>query len=1460
MESADGGKLIDQFANVKSNCTLPEKGLQLAARQLLRGLAHAHRRGIVLDLKMENILLKNPVTRDDWQQAQDTPDAAVQLKIVAFGFGAHSDRKEGVCIHASSSDIFSCGRVLYSLASQKGMSVDSTLFGQGKANDGPWVPPTCARLNGYSPALQGLISRLLDPDPATRITASDALLHPWVIGEADSCVPNPIDDLPFEERKLRILGDFGLPEVINLGQYSWGEDMDTFVLDFQPLMAAELKQLIAKLYTHRNVKVLALGGNQMGRDIMLELAVPLKMLTTLQYLYLWGNKIGNEGLAALSMSIGGLVSLKTLWLQDNNADISSVCRFVPHLLNLTQLSTVHLDWKPIRCIRDDTWRQLNLTTPPDEVITDWIRVLQFLRGGQCVPVHELRLMLIGDGEVGKTSLHNAFQSPSRKAEHIPKQKRTAGIDIGELHFMSPNCPTVTCQVCDFAGQEIYYFSHTMHFTRRCLYVLVWTAHKFSESGTAQELAVEDIWGPLKRWIHMLAANVPEANILVVGTHCQVDPEAFDTMRTLIEERLRQELDRLKFIAAAETLATRQLFQRQQDKEQIIYNQLKADLSASALRLAAPLQMLETVKAFVEQLDSLKPAPKRGLRLRARSLLDAMLESAKTRERLCRLHAVYDGSIPDAAVPVAHLKLVQDRSFAVDSITGLGIAELLLAIESTCRDRHALPFMGEQVPVSWMQINAALAQDEIKDAIGDCVLSLDEAASKVCLVLDTQLDVDVQLARRLDNLGVRKCLEFWSLLGRVFVYHGHFLREPRLIIDLLKPLIHHSVADIGFRTQFLVNPQDASCDRFLLQLHKHALLDHRLLLHLNVWASSLTQTHGSILLFFKETFMISAIHSGDRNECGAGEIEPMLSLVTARLIDCSDAERQHEVDALVADIMHLALFHALYSLPSVHVGIIAQLMATVKALQPSIAFVTKCTHNSVCIQHGPSRCAIYVRSLDSLFASKLGSIKDHLHPGLFSDALVISSNDDGLFAFSARCVDEMMRSGSFGAMHQCWLPYRSSAADASWRPKNEDWVEVNSPENLKCLSEVLSANSSDVVITRPKLRLKDIFPRKPRIFMSHAYAGDGTGECCQRIKDKLQEQLLCTVWFDKAEMGRTDSFIDQMKHGMANASVFIICLTPLYLTRPNCLRELMWAMSLCCADKCKKLVVLPMHPSVSFAGCKAIIDLAAAGCAAQVILPADDRSQKKPTQLKELKGHKLSDTAIEILQRLTGSENVGSNSEWLKLQPWLSDAEGDSWEETSRPWFGPCEDKSVDMSQLIQALVVDVQASVLAARPPASWSAFADLEDHLLRSQPPSQDYQALPDTALLRRAFPLLLRNFSEAEAVKLILLGLRDSQVMDCAKFGLTRTSTASASQLNPVDPVFRMAAHMSECFCSTRTLAVASQLDSADEGNLAPRNSNVDAETRGIAAWSFRTAVVGIAALAVVMVTIAFFKRRQQ
>ena len=149
--------------------------------------------------------------------------------------------------------------------------------------------------------------------------------------------------------------------------------------------------------------------------------------------------------------------------------MEGACHLVPVLLNnpLLSFDSIGVYAGPSCCVRHDAWRLLGLIVPPDEVVgRGWEAVLEFLRAGATVAVHELRLMLIGDGEAGKTSLQRAFVAPSHKAEWIGKEERTVGIDFSELVFECAGEPSVKCHVCDFAGQAIYYLSHTMHFTRR----------------------------------------------------------------------------------------------------------------------------------------------------------------------------------------------------------------------------------------------------------------------------------------------------------------------------------------------------------------------------------------------------------------------------------------------------------------------------------------------------------------------------------------------------------------------------------------------------------------------------------------------------------------------------------------------------------------------------------------------------------------------------------------------------------------------------------------------------------------------------------------------------------------------------------------------------------------------------------------------------------------------------------
>ena len=57
---------------------------------------------------------------------------------------------------------------------------------------------------------------------------------------------------------------------------------------------------------------------------------------------------------------------------------------------------------------------------------------------------------------------------------------------------------------------------------------------------------------------------------------------------------------------------------------------------------------------------------------------------------------------------------------------------------------------------------------------------------------------------------------------------------------------------------------------------------------------------------------------------------------------------------------------------------------------------------------------------------------------------------------------------------------------------------------------------------------------------------------------------------------------RFREALCAASVIIVCLTPTYITRPNCLRELRWALDFAAAGK-KRVVLLPLHPAMTYGG-------------------------------------------------------------------------------------------------------------------------------------------------------------------------------------------------------------------------------------------------------------------------------------
>ena len=135
--------------------------------------------------------------------------------------------------------------------------------------------------------------------------------------------------------------------------------------------------------------------------------------------------------------IGELTNLKTLWLLDNH--LKDLPISLGQLKNLAILGLVGNPCKP------------DLTAANNQGTE---AVMQYLRakGKGEVALNEAKLMLVGEGEVGKSCLLGAL----RQDEWIEKRPTTHGIGIKPVFVNAPDSETrIILNGWDFGGQSFF---------------------------------------------------------------------------------------------------------------------------------------------------------------------------------------------------------------------------------------------------------------------------------------------------------------------------------------------------------------------------------------------------------------------------------------------------------------------------------------------------------------------------------------------------------------------------------------------------------------------------------------------------------------------------------------------------------------------------------------------------------------------------------------------------------------------------------------------------------------------------------------------------------------------------------------------------------------------------------------------------------------------------------------------
>lgn len=202
----------------------------------------------------------------------------------------------------------------------------------------------------------------------------------------------------------------------------------------------------------------------------------LSQLANLNYLSLRINQINT-----IPDSLGQLANLHYLDLSGNQI------RTIPDsLTQLAKMEYLYLSNNNISSI-PDSFRQLSVYTRlylagnaalgiPDEILgsrevpphAQEILRYYFAQREGSRPLNEAKLILVGTGGVGKTSLVKTLTT----GKFDSQEKTTEGIKISDWSCPLNREDNVTVHVWDFGGQELMHATHQFFLTARSLYLLV----------------------------------------------------------------------------------------------------------------------------------------------------------------------------------------------------------------------------------------------------------------------------------------------------------------------------------------------------------------------------------------------------------------------------------------------------------------------------------------------------------------------------------------------------------------------------------------------------------------------------------------------------------------------------------------------------------------------------------------------------------------------------------------------------------------------------------------------------------------------------------------------------------------------------------------------------------------------------------------------------------------------------
>lgn len=238
-----------------------------------------------------------------------------------------------------------------------------------------------------------------------------------------------------------------------------------------------------------------------------KLPYPITKLKNLEILYLSSNN-----LSTLDDNISQLKNLKQIHLDNNN-----FCEFPESTIKIKNLEYLNIYSNKIPELPNDLIKLRNLkemlihnnpiVRPSPEIVNKSLSyIFKYLTEfkGKIEIVNEAKLLIVGQGDVGKTCLSNRLLFNS-----FQDQTTTEGIEISKWKILANTSTSdeILLNIWDFGGQEIYHSTHQFFLTKRSIYLLVWNARKSKD------------YDHVEYWLHTIAAFGGNSPILIVLSKC-----------------------------------------------------------------------------------------------------------------------------------------------------------------------------------------------------------------------------------------------------------------------------------------------------------------------------------------------------------------------------------------------------------------------------------------------------------------------------------------------------------------------------------------------------------------------------------------------------------------------------------------------------------------------------------------------------------------------------------------------------------------------------------------------------------------------------------------------------------------------------------------------------------------------------------------------------------------------------